>query len=71
MRAHKIKKKSHVLRVIEEQGYIFVHRYAYSHSSMRKVTRRMCKDGDLIKVWEDRIGFKYVRSEPSVLKDIK
>lgn len=30
---------------------------------MRKVTRRMCKDGILLKVAEDRDGFKYIRSQ--------
>ncbi len=61
MRADKIKKPNHVNRIIDEQGYIFVHRYAWSHSNMRRVTRRMCKEGLLVKVVDNDAGFKYVR----------
>ncbi|KNC11561.1 hypothetical protein AC790_13410 [Pantoea sp. RIT-PI-b] len=63
MRADKIKKPNHIHRIIDERGFIFVHRYAWSHSAMRKVTRRMCKDGILLKVAEDRDGFKYIRTQ--------
>nr|DAN85979.1 MAG TPA: hypothetical protein [Caudoviricetes sp.] len=49
--------------MIDEHGSLFVHRYAWSHANMRRVTRRMCADGKLIKVCENADGFRYVRSK--------
>ena len=69
MCADKIKKPNHIHRIIDERGFIFVHRYAWSHSAMRKVTRRMCKDGVLLKVAEDRDGFKYIRAQQGVTNE--
>lgn len=63
MRIDKVKKESHVYKMLDEYGWLFVHRYAWSHSNFRKITRRMCKDGKLVKISEDRIGFRYVRSD--------
>ncbi len=63
MRIDRVKKASHVYSLFEERKSIFVHRYAWGHSNLRKITRRMCKDGLLVKIGEDKEGFRYARNE--------
>jgi hypothetical protein len=36
-----------------------VHKYRYSHESLRKLTRRMCKDGKIVMVLFDGKQFYY------------
>lgn len=36
-----------------------VSKYAWSHDGLRKLTRRMCKDGKLTMVAKDGDGFTY------------
>lgn len=42
-----------------------VSRFAWSHDGLRKLTRRMCKDGKLRMVQQDSDGFTYRTAEPS------
>lgn len=42
---------------------IFVSKYSYSHESLRKKTRRMCKDGLLKMKDQNKDGFFYVLAE--------
>lgn len=42
---------------------IFVSKYSYSHESLRKKTRRLCKDGLLVMKDQNKDGFFYVISD--------
>lgn len=49
---------------------IFVHKYSYSHESLRKKTRRMCKDGLLKMKDQNKDGFFYILVERSDEEEI-
>ena len=38
---------------------LFVSKYSYSHEKLRQKTRRMCKDGVLVMVQQDKDKFYY------------
>lgn len=64
MRAvHKIKKESHVNEMIEYYGWIYVHKFKSSHGNMRRIARRMERDGKLKMISQDKLFFRYVRTE--------
>jgi len=42
---------------------LFVSKYAYSHEKLRQKTRRLCKDGILEMVEQDRDKFYYKLAE--------
>ncbi len=61
-RIHNIKKENHVLQMFEDSKTIFVDRYSWSHSVLRKLTRKMCRNGTLLKVSENDRGFVYAKN---------
>ena len=61
-RVHNIKKENHVLEMFEDRKTIFVGRYSWSHSGLRKLTRKMCRNGVLVKLREDDRGFLYAKN---------
>ncbi len=44
---------------IAKRKIFFVHKYLYSQQALRKLTRRMLKDQELILIRADYIGFHY------------
>jgi hypothetical protein len=50
--------KGEVLQLASQRDF-FVHRYSWSADRLRKMTRRMCKDGELVMVRRDQNGFYY------------
>lgn len=61
-RVHNIKKENYVLEMFEDRKTIFfVDRYSWSHSGLRKLTRKMCRNGVLVKLREDDRGFVYAK----------
>lgn len=38
---------------------LFVSKYSYSHEKLRKKTKRLCKDGGLVMVQQDKDKFYY------------
>lgn len=59
MYVYKINKESKAIAYIKENGCIFVGRYKHSHSSARKVLRKMLKELKVEMKREDRDGFTY------------
>lgn len=59
MYLYKIKKESQVADYINQRGTIFVSKYSCSHSRLRKITRRMCKDGKITMKSMLKDGFIY------------
>lgn len=51
-----------ILAIANEREF-FVHRFGYRHEKLRKLTRRMCKDGKLRMVNRTSRGFTYSTPE--------
>lgn len=50
--------EAEVLEIAQRRDFC-VHKYRYGHEALRKLTRRMCKDGKLVMVLFDGKQFYY------------
>lgn len=59
MYVYKINRESKAIAYIKENGCVFISRYKSSHSSARKVLRKMLKESKVVMYMECRDGFMY------------
>lgn len=50
--------KEQILDIAARKDFI-VDRYAYRHDKVRRLCRRMAKDGELVLISQDKQGFTY------------
>lgn len=55
----KLKKYSRPWIIAKAKTGLFVSKYSYSHEKLRQKTKRLCKDGVLVMVQQDKDKFYY------------
>lgn len=55
----KLEKYSKPWIIEKSKTGLFVSKYSYSHEKLRKKTKRLCKDGVLVMVQQDKDKFYY------------